>query len=93
MARRVWIIAKKDKVEDSDIADATLNGCPEIANGIPPALEGIIGALPCVYEEPEPPIPEPPRDLAAELDEIKAKIADYDNVKARVETLEAKKVV
>lgn len=74
MARRVWIIAKKDKIEDSDIADASLNGCPEIANGIPPALEGLIGALPCVYEEPAIPEPIPPRDLATEVDSLTATV-------------------
>ncbi len=75
MARRVWIIARKDKIEDSDIASALLNGCPEIANGVPPALVGIVGALPCAYEEPEPPKPEPVRDLAAEIDQIRVDIA------------------
>ena len=30
----------------------------------------------------------PPRDSLAEIDEINAKIADYGNLKARVETLE-----
>jgi len=30
------------------------------------------------------------RDLASEVDEIKAKIADYDDLKARVEKLEKK---
>lgn len=35
--------------------------------------------------------PEPePRDLATEVDEIKAKIADYDELKAKVEELEKK---
>lgn len=34
--------------------------------------------------------PKPPRDLAAEIDEIKAKIADYDDLKARVGELEKK---
>lgn len=60
MPRRVWIIAKKDQVEQSDIDDATLNGCPEIANGIPPILQGIISEdqLPIAFEEPE--LPEPP---------------------------------
>ena len=36
------------------------------------------------------PAPEPKRDLAAEIDEIKAKIADYDTLKAKVEKLEKK---
>lgn len=75
MGRRVWIIARKDQIEQSDIDDAKLNGCPEIANGIPPALQGIVtGALPCVFEEPEPPTIEPPRDLAAEIDKITARV-------------------
>lgn len=34
--------------------------------------------------------PEPPRDLFTEIDEIKAKIADYDELKAKVEELERK---
>ena len=32
----------------------------------------------------------PARDLATEIDEIKAKIADYDDLKARIEKLEKK---
>lgn len=31
-----------------------------------------------------------PRALAAEIDEIKAKMADYDDLKARIEDLEKK---
>jgi len=59
MARRVWIIAKKEEVEQSDIDDAIFNGCPEIANGIPPALKDIVSEaqLPLAYEEPIPPEP------------------------------------
>lgn len=34
--------------------------------------------------------PEPERDYGAEIDEIKAKIADYDDLKAKVEALEKK---
>lgn len=77
MPRRIWIIAKKDKVEQSDIDDAKLNSCPEIVNGIPPALQGFIseGQLPIVYEEPESLPSEPVRDLAAEIDQMKADIA------------------
>jgi len=57
MARRVWVIAKKDEVEQSDIDDAILNGCPEIANGIPPVLQDVISEeqLPIAYEEPTSP--------------------------------------
>lgn len=36
------------------------------------------------------PEPEPVRDLASEVDEIKAKLADYDDLKAKVEMLEKK---
>lgn len=62
MPRRLWIIAKKDKVKPADIDSAVLNGCAEVANGIPPALRDIIseGQLPIAYEEPpDPPLPEP----------------------------------
>ena len=83
MARRIWIIAKKDKVEDSDIADAKLANCPEIVNGIPPALTGIIteSSLPMAYEEVEPKPSEPVRDLAKEIDQLKAEVA---SLKAKV---------
>lgn len=62
MGRRVWVIAKKDQVEQSDLDDAKANNCPEIANGIPPALQHILseGQLPYAYEEPTLPEPEPP---------------------------------
>lgn len=36
------------------------------------------------------PIPIQRRDLATEIDEIKAKIADYDELKAKVKALEKK---
>jgi len=76
MARRIWIIAKKDKLVNEDRVDAQNNDCPEIVNGIPPALVNTIteDMLPCAYEEPEAPLPTPPRDLAAEVDELKAKL-------------------
>jgi len=80
MPRRIWIIAKKEKVEDSDIAEATLSHCPEITNGIPLALEAIISSeqLPCIYEEPELPEPEVARDLAAEIDDLKARVESLE---------------
>lgn len=53
MGRRVWIIPKSKKITNAIRADAELNNCPEIAIGIPPILEGKIGALPCAYEEPD----------------------------------------
>lgn len=91
MARRIWVIAEKDEVEQSDIDAAKANNCPEIANGIPPVLEGIVleAMLPFAYEEmvitgPE---PEPVRDPLAEIDKLKA---NYDTLKGKVEALEKK---
>lgn len=80
--RRVWVIAKKEEIEQSDIDDALFNNCSEIAQGIPPTLQETISEkqLPYVYEEIEIPPSEPPRDLAVELDELKV----------RVEALESK---
>ena len=82
MARRIWIITKKDELGQSDRDDALDNNCPEIVNGIPPALINIISEndLPCTYEEPEAPLPEPPRDLIKELHELKAKLATLEKI-------------
>lgn len=68
MGRRIWIIAEKEAVEQSDKDAAIANNCPEIANGIPPALVGIVTPeeLPCVYEE-TPPAPEPPHEVHAAI--------------------------
>ena len=75
--RRVWIIAKREQVEESDIADALLNGCPEIANGIPPALEETLSPdqLPIAFEEPEPLPPELTRNLIKEIDALRQLVA------------------
>ena len=118
MARRVWIIPRKDKLEQRDFDEALLNGCPEIANGTPPAFQGIVveAMLPYAYQEPEALPPPELRNLGAEVDNLKAevdsakmqvatlefdatskgieidaiktKIADYDDLKARMEKLE-----
>ncbi len=89
MARRIWVIAKKETVEQSDIDDANLNNCSEVVNGIPPALQEILseGLLPIAYEEPMLPESEPPRDLAAE---VTAQKAEIDELKARLVKLEPK---
>lgn len=81
MARRVWVIAKKDKVEQADFDAALANSCPELVNGIPLALATLIteDMLPFCYEEPEPPIPIPLRDLIAEIDEIKVEVETLKN--------------
>lgn len=65
------------KVEDA-LEDARLANCPEIVHGAPPRLQGIIDekSLPMVFEEPESPPSTPPRDLAAELDELKATLKE-----------------
>lgn len=85
MPRRVWIIAKKGKIEQSDIDDAKAHNCPEIANGIPPALrdKGIFEEmLPLAYEEPESPPPPEPIDLKA----LKAKVDDINKKVLGTET-------
>ena len=68
MARRIWIIAEKEAIEQEDIDAANLNNCPEIANGIPPALVGIVVPedLPCVHVE-TPVAPEPPHEVHAAI--------------------------
>ncbi|MBA7606443.1 hypothetical protein ES703_13591 [subsurface metagenome] len=76
MGRRIWIISEETEITDTIREDAKLNGCPEIAQGIPPILKGKIGALPCAYEEPEPIHPEPPRDPLAEIDGIRAELKE-----------------
>ena len=91
MGRRIYIIPKSMSIKDA-IEDARLANCGEIVSGVPPVLADVIdeASLPVVFEEAElEPSPEP-RDLAAEVDEIKVKIADYDELKARVQGLESK---
>lgn len=85
MARRVYIIPATETVTPKVIATASLNFCSEIATGIPPRLEGVVQeiSLPFVYQEPEPVEIPQPRDLAAEIDIIKSKVAVLE-AKARV---------
>ena len=82
MARRIWVITKKEEVGQSDRDDAFEHNCPEIVNGIPPVLQNTIteNDLPCAFEEPEAPLPVPPRNLAAELDELKAKLITLERI-------------
>jgi len=72
----LWIVSKQEKIEQSDLNAAALENCPEILNGIPPALVAIIepSDLPIAYEEPEPPVPEKPIDALTEIDLIKEEI-------------------
>jgi len=81
MGRRIWIIAGDKDVTAKVRATAKLNGCPEIAIGIPPVLADKIGVLPCAYEEPEFLSGEEPRNLEAEIDELKARLDDLEVVK------------
>lgn len=62
MARRIWIISEGTEIDRQVRDDAETNNCPEIVNGIPPALQGVISEsnLPVAYEEPEPAEPRPP---------------------------------
>lgn len=74
--RRVWITSKETEITQIIIDKAISNNCPEIATGIPSALIGVIKDedLPLAYEEPAYPISEKPRDLAAEIDALKAEV-------------------
>lgn len=78
MARRVWVVKQKERLEQKDIDDGLAHNCPEIVIGIPPALQYVVHDfdLPCVYQEPEPVKPEPPRNILKEIDGIKADVAD-----------------
>ena len=71
MGRRIWIVKT---LNAKARRDAIANNCPEICVGIPPRLIGKVGSLPCVSEEPEPVAEPPPRDLEAEIDELRAEI-------------------
>ncbi len=73
MGRRVWIV---NKLNAKARTDAIAKNCPEIAVGIPPALAGKVDKLPCVFEEPEPTVRPEPRDLEAEIDELRAEIGE-----------------
>lgn len=79
--RRIYIIPKETKINEAVIAEAVANNCPEIVSGIPSALMGKVEGLPCVYEEPESPMPQ---KSAIEL--------DIESLKFRVTELEAKAV-
>jgi hypothetical protein len=76
MRRRIWIISRTTEITPQVIAEAASNNCSEIAKGAPPALKNqLIGKkLPLAYEESEPIIPEEPRDILKELDELKAEV-------------------
>lgn len=80
MARRIWIVPRKDQIEQSNIDAAIASNCPEIVNGIPPALSGIINeaSLPMAYEEPESPAPKPIIDPIAKILELEKKIKELE---------------
>jgi hypothetical protein len=81
MARKLYIIPADSEVNDKILAAAESNGCSEIVKGIPPSLAGEnIGELPAVYEEPEPAAPVQSRDIAKELDGLKADVANIMKV-------------
>ncbi len=73
MGRRIWIVWKLDAKARKD---AIANDCPEICVGIPPALMGKVDRLPFAFEEPEPLQGPLPRDLEAEMDELRAEIEE-----------------
>ena len=87
MERRVYITKSEhfmtEEAQDAVKVEALANNCPEIAWGIPPVLKDIVTneMLPHVYEEPVAEPPKPPRDLAAEIDELKAMIEKLEKPK------------
>lgn len=88
MARRVYIVAKDTAINAAVLAAAAAQNCPEIAQGIPPALAGIINpaSLPTVYIEPEPG-PQQPSPIEIQLASLKA---DVETLKTKVADLETK---
>ncbi len=77
MDRRIWIVPRKKKISDEQFVEAALNSCPEIVNGLPPALIGKISEkqLPIAYEESIVRIsPVVNRNPLAEIDDLKAKL-------------------
>ena len=80
--RSVWIVKKKPELTKKDFTDAELNGCPEIANGIPPALANTVSEadLPLkyveLYHEPM-----PPRELDKEIDDIVSRLVKLEGKK------------
>lgn len=76
MGRRIWVIPEGTKIDEQILQEATANNCPEIAVGIPPALESSVSLkqLPFAYEEPMLPVPPPARNLAVEIDDLKTRI-------------------
>ena len=79
MTRRIYIIPKDIGVTEAVRQDAEYYACAEIALGIPPALEDVVdeGALPCPYEEPEPPAPEHV-DVLGELSQLKEQLSTVE---------------
>jgi hypothetical protein len=53
--RNIYIVPSNTPIDDSVVATATAAGCTEIAQGIPPALDGIVlpNQLPTVWREPD----------------------------------------
>ena len=72
--RRVYIIAADKKVTQIVRNNAILNNCPEIAIGIPPVFKDKVGALPCVFEEPDQPQIETPVSLEEEIKLLKDRL-------------------
>lgn len=91
MGRRIWIVKQKEALEEQDFKDAERNNCPEIINGIPPALQYIVHDfdLPCAYEEPEPLPPPVAIDFQAEFDSATT-VTKKVNVLAKILGLQVK---
>ncbi len=81
--RKVYLVPKEMTIEDA-IKKSKLLGIGEIVHGISPKMQRETSFeekdLPLVYEEPE--TPEPiKRDIAQEIDELKARLAKLEVIK------------
>ncbi len=81
--RKVYIIPGEAEITEEVMNAARENGCTEIARGIPPRIKSdcMIQELPYVYEEPDV-ATTPARDVLAELDSLKTKVAALEAAKA-----------
>jgi len=81
---RYWKFIKDHKINSVQSCSNDKNEPPGGVEIGEEAFNEYLASLPSL------PPPEPVRDLATEIDELKVKVADYDDLKARVKELEKK---
>lgn len=87
MGRKIYIVPAGDMADPvkvgGRISEAEAQGIAEIADGIPPALVGIVtGELPQVYEEPDAPEP-----TLSEVDNLRSQVANLQQIVADIADL------